>query len=336
MNDLARKISPHAPILAAVLALSFMMGNPAQAGALEVTVSRILNFKIGEAGRDFGRLTFVGGLRLASTDRNFGGISGIRILPGRDVLVAATDSGYWIRAAIERDVVGAMISLDGAEIEPIPGATGNFLTRDRNSDCEAVELDGDTAFLAYERAHRIERYSVEDGRLRNGPVAVVRQDALGLKHNHGVEAIALMPASGPYPGALVALSEASLDENGNHRAFVISDGGTFEFALQRSGAFGITDADFLPNGDLLILERAHTMASGHTIRLRQIAGRLIFPGTVIAGELVIEADKSYRIDNFEGLDVSVDADGAIFITLVSDDNHSSLQETLLLEFRLQL
>ena len=43
---------------------------------------------------------------------------------------------------------------------------------------------------------------------------------------------------------------------------------------------------------------------------------------------------SYQIDNMEGLDVWRRDDGALMVSIVSDDNHSFLQRNLYLEFRL--
>ena len=40
----------------------------------------------------------------------------------------------------------------------------------------------------------------------------------------------------------------------------------------------------------------------------------------------------YQIDNFEGMAVHRAADGALVLTLISDDNFSPLQRTLLLQF----
>ncbi len=42
----------------------------------------------------------------------------------------------------------------------------------------------------------------------------------------------------------------------------------------------------------------------------------------------------YEIDNFEGIDVHQEATGHIVVTLVSDDNFSMIQRTLLLQFTL--
>ncbi len=43
---------------------------------------------------------------------------------------------------------------------------------------------------------------------------------------------------------------------------------------------------------------------------------------------------SEQIDNMEGIDVVADVDGHPHVILVSDDNHSILQRSLMLEFRL--
>jgi hypothetical protein len=42
----------------------------------------------------------------------------------------------------------------------------------------------------------------------------------------------------------------------------------------------------------------------------------------------------YQIDNMEGLSVHRTADGALVLTLISDDNFSPLQRTILLQFTL--
>ena len=98
--------------------------------------------------------------------------------------------------------------------------------------------------------------------------------------------------------------------------------------------FDVTDGDFLPDGDLLLLERRFTLASGVGLRIRRIDGASLKPGAVVDGEIILEAGMSEEIDNMEGLDVVVGEDGSTRIVLVSDDNHSILQRNLMLEFRL--
>ena len=49
---------------------------------------------------------------------------------------------------------------------------------------------------------------------------------------------------------------------------------------------------------------------------------------------LIFADMGYQIDNMEGLSVHRTTAGDTILTLVSDDNFSALQRTILLQFKL--
>jgi len=90
----------------------------------------------------------------------------------------------------------------------------------------------------------------------------------------------------------------------------------------------------LPNGDLLLLERKFSLLDGVGVRIRRIAQAAITPGATVDGPSIFDADLGQEIDNFEGLDVHVTADGETVLTMVSDDNFSMLQRTLLLQFTL--
>ena len=90
----------------------------------------------------------------------------------------------------------------------------------------------------------------------------------------------------------------------------------------------------LPGGDLLILEHKFSWATGVAIRIRRIALESVQPDAVVDGPALFEADMGFEIDNMEGLGVHRNADGDIVLTLVSDDNFSPIQRTLLLQFRL--
>lgn len=68
------------------------------------------------------------------------------------------------------------------------------------------------------------------------------------------------------------------------------------------------------------------------MRLRRIAGDQIRPGATLDGAVLLEAGLWQQIDNMEGLAVHRDARGRTIITMVSDDNGSVLQRTLLLQF----
>jgi len=65
---------------------------------------------------------------------------------------------------------------------------------------------------------------------------------------------------------------------------------------------------------------------------RRIYGEGVEKGAIADGPVLMTADMGYQIDNMEGLDVWTRDDGALMVSLVSDDNHSILQRNLYLEF----
>jgi hypothetical protein len=67
------------------------------------------------------------------------------------------------------------------------------------------------------------------------------------------------------------------------------------------------------------------------MRIRRIPGASLKPGALLDGPVLIEADLGQEIDNMEGLAVHQEA-GRTVLTLISDDNFSFLQRTVLLEF----
>jgi hypothetical protein len=102
----------------------------------------------------------------------------------------------------------------------------------------------------------------------------------------------------------------------------------------RSSDFDVTAAALTPAGDLLVLERRFTLLSGPAMRIRKIALADIKPGATVDGPALIEADRSFQIDNMEALAVHRNTAGDTIITLVSDDNFNPLQRTILLRFAL--
>src|SRR5262245_60752791 len=98
--------------------------------------------------------------------------------------------------------------------------------------------------------------------------------------------------------------------------------------------FDITDAALLPSGDVLLLERRFSWSSGLAVRMRRVALGEIKPGAVVDGPILFDVDLGYEIDNMEGLSVHRSAGGETVLTLISDDNFSAVQRTLLLQFTL--
>ena len=155
-----------------------------------------------------------------------------------------------------------------------------------------------------------------------------------LRYNKGFETIVFAPRASRLQGARVIVSERSLDPAGNIFAAITEGPAKGIFFVRRSDGFDITDGAFLPNGDLLLLERHFSMARGVAMRLRRIEAAALRAGATLEGTVMISADMSYQIDNMEGLDVWQNEDGDVMLSMVSDDNQSILQRNLYLEFRL--
>jgi hypothetical protein len=219
----------------------------------------------------------------------------------------------------------------------MPDRSGAYSNDKSDTDAEGLTIAPDGRLtISFERHHRISVYSAPGGAFapafeRNIDFVVPERE---LRNNRGFEAVAYAPAASPLAGALVAVSEKSIDERGNIFAAILDGPLKGIFTVKRFGEYDVTDSGFLPNGDLLILERRFSMADSVGMRIRRIAAASIMPGAVADGDIVIEADFSNQIDNMEGLDVWEAADGSTRVSLISDNNHSLLQRNLYLEFRL--
>jgi hypothetical protein len=156
-----------------------------------------------------------------------------------------------------------------------------------------------------------------------------------LPFNRGLECLEFVPPGLPHARALIAISERGLDQAGNIKGFLQVGSGWSEFAVKRIGDFDVTDCAVTPRGDLLVLERSFSRLRGVGMRIRRMALASIQPGAIIDGPLLIEADMGYQIDNMEGLAVHREAGGVLVLTLISDDNFSMIQRTLLLQFTLE-
>jgi len=126
----------------------------------------------------------------------------------------------------------------------------------------------------------------------------------------------------------------NLSAAGNIRGFLIGGPSPGGFTVHRTGNYDISDMALLPSGDILLLERKFSILAGAGIRIRRIPLAAVAPAAVLDGPAIFEADLGYEIDNMEGLDVHVTPDGDTVLTMVSDDNFSLIQRTLLLQFTL--
>ncbi|MDN2568419.1 esterase-like activity of phytase family protein [Aquibium sp. A9E412] len=310
---------------------------PAAAGGGEIAIrSRpIENFHIGSDETRFGPLRFVGGLEMNARGRDFGALSALRFRTPGETFVGVADTGFWFFGRITRDEAGRPSGVADFRMAAMVDETGEPTREKWTTDAEGLAVRDGVATVGFERAHRIADFRL-DPEAMGQPFA--ERDFLvpahELRRNRGFETVAHAPADGPLAGALVIVTEKSLDANGDIFAAVLDGPRKGIFSVARSDGFDITDGAFLPDGDLVLLERRFTMADGVAMRLRRIAGDAIRPDATVDGAVLLEADMRYQIDNMEALDAWQRADGTVMLSLMSDDNHSMLQRNLYLEFAL--
>ncbi|BCH21940.1 esterase-like activity of phytase family protein [Mesorhizobium sp. L-8-3] len=302
---------------------------------LEVRARPITNFRIGRDDKQFGPFEFVGGLEMTSSGRDFGALSSFRFLsPGGD-FVGVADTGFWFFGVVTRDADRRPTGIDRFTMQQMVDAGGNPIGEKWLVDAEGLDVTDDVATVGFERNHRIARFRID----RDDMKAPFHEldfvvPKVELRRNKGFETVARAPAEGKLRGSLIVVSERSIDKQGNVFAAILEGPGKGVFTIRRQDNFDITDGAFLPDGDLLLLERRFTMADGVAMRLRRIKGDTIAKGQIADGPVLMSADMGYQIDNMEAMDVWRRDDGALMVSLMSDDNHSMLQRNLYLEFRL--
>jgi hypothetical protein len=282
----------------------------------------------------FGSLEYRSGLVLTSSFRGFGGLSALRLDAKGERFISISDHGSWFTGRIAyrgREMTG----LADVEAAPLLGADGRPITARGWYDSESIALDGPDVYIGLERANEILRYDFSKGFTRaRGEVVPTPPAMRKLPRNKGIEALVMVPKGLPLAGTLIALSERGLDAKGNLIAFLIGGKTPGQFAVRRTDNFDISDAVLLPSGALLILERKFSWLSGIGIRIRSIPLNAVAPGALVDGPAIFDADLGHEVDNMEGIDVHLTPEGDTVLTMISDDNFSLLQRTLLLQFTL--
>jgi hypothetical protein len=282
----------------------------------------------------FGALEYRSGLVLTSRFRGFGGLSGIRLDAKGERFIALSDKGSWFTGRIVYSG-HQMTGLADVEAAPMIGADGRPITARGWFDSESIALDGSFVYVGLERVNQVLRFDFSKGFTRSrGEVVPLPAAARKLPYNKGLEALVMVPKGQPLGGTLIGISERGLDAQGNLIAFLIGGPTPGQFAVRRSNNFDVSDAVLLRSGDLLVLERKFSLLTGIGIRIRRIPLKQVAPGAVVDGPSIFDADFGQQIDNMEGIDAHVTEDGETVLTMVSDDNFSLLQRTLLLQFTL--
>lgn len=267
-------------------------------------------------------LTFVGSYTWRSTTLGFGGFSGIELGAGATTFLAVSDRGRILAGRLRRDGPdGPIIGAQSGPVSALRGLTPAPLA-DRDSEGLALRGDG-RIFVAFEGEARIWAYSSLGALAQALPRP---REFHGLQTNASLEALAVGP-----DGALYTLPERSGEWT---RPFPVYRyrAGTWSqpFKIPRRGEYLAVGADFGPDGRFYLLERRFEGVLGFSSRVRSFA----VTGDRLHDEQILLTTKLGRHDNLEGISVWRDGQGAIRVTMISDDNFRFFQVTELVEYAL--
>lgn len=314
------------------LAFLLLLTAPVQGDEpITITASSLPVFDRSVPDNRFGPLTYLGGLALDSSNRNFEALSGLTMID--DQLIMVTDEGYWTTANLQSDEAGAPIGLANARLGALLNTDGTPMLSKRLADAEAVTMVNGDLWVTSERNQPIRAYALEDGRL-TGPANLPFGDAAPLigSRNQGLEAMVHV-TTGPLAGeTLIFLEEPPRRAADPTAMRLMPDGSRQTFAVRRQDDYAITGAAMMPDGDVLLVERRFSWTDGIFMRLRHLPAADIASGAV-EGRIILDADGATLIDNMEGIAVTEHANGPI-ITLISDDNSNFFQRTVLLRFQI--
>lgn len=242
-----------------------------------------------------------------------------------------TDEGNWLTASLDYDENGWLVGLRSPRIGRLQDERGNPLSRRPiRQDSEALARLEDGGWLVtFEQLHRIRKYPpnpVPDGAAE----AIEVPSDLPRGSNEALEAITALP-----DGRLVTLREGAVSlvgQNAVYRGYVYQDETWQAFDYLRPKPTKPTDMAMGPDGLLYVVERHWSPVGGLTIRVARFDPALLAPGASIKAETLATMRPPLTIDNFEGIYLRRGTAGEILVYLVSDDNFSAIQRTLLVMF----
>ncbi len=316
-------------VMAAVFAATVMAAEPSALPgvvALPLTAEAVALDPADPARRDTGRLRYMGGLILRSTNAAFGGVSALRAGPdGR--MLGITDTGAWVSfGVVERG--GRLVGVTGGVMAPLRNETGRTTRNKSDFDAEGLAWNSATgeALVSLEQDHRVLTYGGIDPErpesLDRAAIRVERSAATAnWPSNGGGEAIVTLTG-----GDRLIFEEEGQDAAGASDVLRIGASGTRVLRYTPPAGFRPTDAVEVAPGELLVLNRRFTVTEGVSAVLT-----LVPVGDRMRGEEIAQLAAPLTVDNMEGMAL-VRIYSRMFIYLISDDNFKAFQRTILLKF----
>ncbi|MDP3736461.1 MAG: esterase-like activity of phytase family protein [Hyphomonadaceae bacterium] len=337
-------------------------GTNREAGeSITITAKPVPLQALNPARKKIGNLTFVAGFHLTSPDKRFGGLSGIEILENGNLL-AVSDEGEFVWLDLAPDgltpVRGRKAAMKDANGQPLQGKT--------NGDSEGLALNGGMALVSFERNHRVLAFDIGKcgAAARGAPIAFGKFGAplpeafanagIAVGNNEGPEALGVTSNWYVFTGIEQKINDVSplsvrpIEEQPDFKP---------RLGVEAPELVGI---DLLPepwDGQdvrAFSLHRSFNPVAGNAITIIETDFLRYLDQSNLPRRIVDEFDERSRyryeetgwrelarlnllvtVDNFEGIAAKELPDGRVRLFVISDDNFSESQRTLLMVFDLE-
>jgi hypothetical protein len=214
---------------------------------------------------------------------------------------------------------------------PMRGKAGDAegLTLERANDLHGPVI------VSFERDVRVWRYDLSEGFTARPKNVAIGDWVRPLRENAQLEALTLIK-----PDTLLVFAESRVGVEDIRAAFETYPGNfhanSRALSVVPHDPFSVTSAANAPDGGIFLLERRYSLIGGVGMELRHVSASQLHEGVRLEGEVL--ANLSFMdasIDNMEGVAVRRGPKGETLLYMVSDDNFSPLQRTLLLMFELR-
>lgn len=264
-------------------------------------------------------LSLSGAWHLNSRNDEFGGLSGLEVMRSGSLL-AISDDGKFVWIGIDPETAVP----DGTgSIAYLRNGDGEIFPHKRSADSEDLVFHDGLALVSFEQSHRIEAYDLEGCGAAARAARVVELDKVVdgslLENNRGAEALALKD------GKLTVGFEV-YNSGGSPLGEIRVDGTLADFRRTEQPLFYMLTGMDASNDLTAQVFRAYDPARGARAIVRVARGETQVAEAVLKQPL--------PVDNFEAVAIGRSPSGATRIWLLSDDNFSASQRTLLLAFDL--
>ena len=270
------------------------------------------------------KLEQVGFLNIDRNEKDYGGFSGLLIKNSGTEALVVTDKSFFFVLELRRDDNDFLTGYSLIKKGRILSSKGEHLNG-RNTDSESIAMDANNNYyISFESNHRIMMHTEVEGK---GIFVPKHPMFRKLSVNKGIEALAIdnenrliaIPEKPP-----LGISDIPIFRLQNNKWEIIK-------YVKIEDNFLVTDAEILPMGLLMILERKFSWTQGFKTRFRLISLDK-FDNTE---PIIVFTSTANQFDNLEGMTLWKDKEGEMRILTISDDNFHPFQQSEIREFFLK-